>query len=63
MEIKKLTGLAGISELSNPEKYSLSQLFEVPGEDSWPCLTVKFVYENGEWKVSGYGLGKNDRMK
>ncbi len=58
METKELTGLDGISELSESEEYWLSQPFVAPGEDSRTYLSVGFIYENGEWKVTFYGLEK-----
>lgn len=58
MDMQDITGLNGISELSNSERYTLSKPFIVPGEDTLTYLSVTFVNENGEWKVSGYGLEK-----
>ncbi len=58
MDMRGIAGLDGISELSDSERYTLSKPFIVPGEDSLTYLSVTFVNENGEWKVSGYGLEK-----
>ena len=57
MDMRDITGLDGISEL-DAEKYNLSKPFVVSGEDSLTYLSVTFVLENGEWKVSYYGLEK-----
>lgn len=58
MDMRDITGLAGISGLPDTEEYTLSKPFIVPGEDSLTYLSVTFVNENGEWKVSFYGLEK-----
>ena len=58
MDMRDITGLAGISGLSDTENCTLSKPFIVPGEDSLTYLSVTFVIENGEWKVSFYGLEK-----
>ena len=46
------------SEDNSFEEYSQSVEFVAPGEDSFTYLSVEFVKENGEWKVSSYGLEK-----
>ena len=58
MDMRDIAGLDGIGELSDTERYTLSKPFLVPGEDSLTYLSVTFVSENGEWKISGYGLEK-----
>ncbi len=58
IDMRDITGLTGISGLSDTEKYILSKPFIAPGEDSLTYLSVTFVFENGEWKVSFYGLEK-----
>lgn len=58
METKDITGLAGISELSDSEKYCLSQPFEVPGEDSWTCLSGHGVH-GALGKLPSHSPGKS----
>ena len=58
MDMRDITGLTGISGLSDTENYTLSKPFIVQGDDSLTYLSVTFVIENGEWKVSFYGLDK-----
>lgn len=58
IDMRDTTGLKDVSELVASEKYTLSKPFIIPGEDTMTYLTVVFVNEDGEWKVSGYGLEK-----
>ncbi len=58
IDMRDITGLKDVSELAASEKYILSKPFIIPGEDTMTYLTVIFINEDGEWKVSGYGLEK-----
>lgn len=58
IDIRDTKGLTDVSELIDSEEYVLSKPFIIPGEDSFTYLTVSFLNENGEWKISSYGLEK-----
>lgn len=58
LKLKDVTGLKDVSELSVSKKYVLSKPFMTPEEDSMTYLTAGFIYEDGEWKISWYGLEK-----
>ena len=47
-----------VDQIPSFEEYSQSVEFVAPGEDSFTYLSVEFVKENGEGKVSSYGLEK-----
>ncbi len=51
-------GLKDINALEASEEYTLSKPFIAEGEDTWTYLSATFINENGEWKISGYGLEK-----
>ena len=57
IKIGEIRGLDAVTEDASGE-CGLSLEFTAPGEDSFTYLSVKFVKENGEWKVSSYGLEK-----
>ena len=51
--------IRGIKVNSNiDDKWMLSLEFRESGEDSLTYLDVNFIKEDGDWKVSWYGLGK-----
>ncbi len=60
LEIREIKSLVDMTESEDNsfEQYSQSVEFVAPGEDSFTYLSVEFVKENGEWKVSSYGLEK-----
>ena len=58
IDMRDITGLTGVNELLDSETYILSKPFIISGEDSLTYLTVSFINENGEWKISSYGLEK-----
>ena len=53
-----VSGLKDINALEASEEYTLSKPFIAAGEDTCTYLSATFVNENGEWKISGYGLEK-----
>ncbi len=57
-DMQDIKGLDGISTLHVSEKYTLSKPFITSNEDTWTYLCATFINENGEWKISGYGLEK-----
>ena len=60
IEIREIKSFVDMTESEDNsfEQYSQSVEFVAPGEDSFTYLSVEFVKENGEWKVSSYGLEK-----
>ena len=60
LEIREIKSFVDMTESEDNsfEQYSQSVEFVAPGEDSFTYLSVEFVKENGEWKVSSYGLEK-----
>lgn len=57
IQIRAVRGLDSVTEDASDE-CGLSLEFTAPGDDSFTYLSVTFVKENGEWKVSSYGLEK-----
>ena len=57
IQIRAVRGLDSVTEDASGE-CGLSLEFTAPGDDSFTYLSVTFVKENGEWKVSSYGLEK-----
>lgn len=55
---RAIKGLDNVDAEGSADNYTLSLEFRNPDEDSFTYLTAEFVKENGEWKISSYGLEK-----
>ncbi len=55
---REIKGLDNVDAEGSADSYTLSLEFRNPDEDSLTYLTAEFVKENGEWKISFYGLEK-----
>ena len=58
IEIREIRGISDVPESDPSGECSLALEFVAPGEDSFTYLSAAFVKENGEWKISSYGLEK-----